>query len=229
MVMMKNPSNLHIPNLGSKMPNMGMKEKTAASASHTGLSDALFSNTQQRVLAFLFGQPERSFFATELIGLTGGGSGAVQRELKRLEESGLVTVTPLGNRKNYQANPQSPIFAELCGIVQKTVGLAEPLRAVLAPFAKKITAAFVYGSVAKRSDTAHSDIDLMVVSDTLEYADLYAALEHAATALGRTINPTIYTPAELAKRIKQKNAFVERVLAQPKIWLLGNEDEFPSG
>jgi predicted nucleotidyltransferase len=193
------------------------------------LSGALFSNTQQRVLAFLFGQPERSFFATELIGLAGGGSGAVQRELKRLEESGLVTVTPQGNRKHYQANPQSPIFAELCGIVQKTVGLAEPLRAALVPFGSKISAAFVYGSIAKRNDTAHSDIDLMVVSDTLEYADLYAALEQAANALGRTINPTIYTPAELAKRIKQKNAFVERVLAQPKIWLLGNEHELAAG
>jgi predicted nucleotidyltransferase len=208
---------------------MGMHDKTSPSAPHIGLSGALFSNTQQRVLAFLFGQPERSFFATELIGLAGGGSGAVQRELKRLEESGLVTVTPLGNRKHYQANPQSPIFAELCGIVQKTVGLAEPLRTALAPFASKIAAAFVYGSVAKRSDTAHSDIDLMVVSNTLEYADLYGALEQAATILGRTINPTIYTPAELAKRIQQKNAFVERVLAQPKIWLLGNEHESPAG
>lgn len=208
---------------------MGIKYKLPSSAPHTGLSDALFSNTQQRVLAFLFGQPERSFFATELIGLTGGGSGAVQRELKRLEESGLITMTPLGNRKHYQANPQSPIFAELCSIVQKTVGLAEPLRAALAPFAKMTIAAFVYGSVAKRSDTAHSDIDLMVVSGTLEYADLYAALEQAATALGRTINPTIYTPAEWEKRIKQKNAFVERVLSQPKIWLLGSENEFTAG
>lgn len=211
------------------MPNMGMKAKTAPPAQHTGLSDALFSSTQQRVLAFLFGQPERSFFATELIGLAGGGSGAVQRELKRLEESGLVTVTPQGNRKHYQANPQSPIFAELCGIVQKTVGLAEPLRAALAPFAQQIAAAFVYGSVARRSDTAHSDIDLMVVSDTLEYADLYAALEQAATALGRTINPTIYTRQELARRVKQKNAFVMRVLAQPKVPLLGDEHEFAAG
>lgn len=211
------------------MPNMGMKAKTAPPAQHTGLSDALFSSTQQRVLAFLFGQPERSFFATELIGLAGGGSGAVQRELKRLEESGLVTVTPQGNRKHYQANPQSPIFAELCGIVQKTVGLAEPLRAALAPFVQQIAAAFVYGSVAKRSDTAHSDIDLMVVSDTLEYADLYAALEQAATALGRTINPTIYTRQELARRVKQKNAFVMRVLAQPKVPLLGDEHEFAAG
>lgn len=147
------------------MPNMGMKSETAS------LSSALFSNTQRRVLAFLFGQPERSFFATELIGLVDSGSGAVQRELKRLTESGLVTVSRLGNQKHYQANPESSIFSELCAIVQKTVGLAEPLRAALEPFTGAIVAAFVYGSVAKGSDTAQSDIDLMVVSDSLEYAD----------------------------------------------------------
>ena len=216
-----------MPKLGSIMPVMGIKAKASsvAIATHSSLSTALFSNTQQRVLALLFGQPERSFFATELIGLAGGGSGAVQRELKRLDESGLVTVKWVGNQKHYQANPQSPIYAELCGIVQKTVGLAEPLRAVLMPFAKKIVAAFVYGSVAKRSDTAQSDIDLMVVSDSLEYADLFTALEGVATALGRTVNPTIYTPQELAKRVQQKNAFVTRVLAQPKVWLIGGEDE----
>ena len=204
---------------------MGMKAKTPPAVPHTSLSDALFSNTQQRVLGYIFGQPERSFFATELIGLAGGGSGAVQRELKRLEESGLVTVTRLGNQKHYQANPQSPIYVEMCGIVQKTVGLAEPLRAALMPFAKKIAASFVYGSVAKRSDTAQSDIDVMVLSDTLEYADLFGALEQAATALGRTINPTIYTRQEFAKRIKQKNVFLTRVLAQPKVWLIGDEHE----
>lgn len=204
---------------------MGIKAKTSSVVQHTSLSAALFSNTQQRVLAFLFGQPERSFFATELIGLTGGGSGAVQRELKRLAESGLVTVTRLGNQKHYQANPQSPIFIELCGIVQKTVGLAEPLREALMPFSKHIAAAFVFGSVAKRSDTARSDIDLMVLSDSLSYADLFGALEEAATRLGRTVNPSIYTRQELSQRIKQKNAFVTRVLAQPKVWLIGGKDD----
>ncbi len=109
------------------MPNMGMRAKTSAAVQHTSLSAALFSNTQQRVLGLLFGQPERSFFATELIGLSGGGSGAVQRELKRLDESGLVTVKRVGSQKHYQANPQSPIFSELCSIVHKTAEPAEPL------------------------------------------------------------------------------------------------------
>jgi predicted nucleotidyltransferase len=201
--------------------------KTAATrAKRQGsLADALFSKTQQRLLGFLFGQPDRSFYATELIAMAGAGSGAVQRELARLEESGLVTVRRIGAQKHYQANAASPIYEELRGIARKTVGLAEPLRTALAPLAPKILAAFVYGSVAKKQDTASSDIDLMVVSDLVSHADLFKVLEPANEQLRRTINPTVYTRAELIKRIKQKNQFVTRVLAQPKIWIYGKEDD----
>jgi predicted nucleotidyltransferase len=131
----------------------------------------LFIGTQQRVLGLLFGQPTRSYYANELIGMAGAGSGAVQRELARLTRSGLLTVRPVGNQKHYQANPDSPLFAELCGIAQKTVGLAVPLREALMPLAPQIQAAFVYGSVAKRQDTVASDIDLMLISDTLTHSD----------------------------------------------------------
>ena len=213
--------------MGINMPNMGTKEKPQVSKvpKRTSLADALFSTIQQRVLAYLFGQPERSFFATELIKLAGGGSGAVQRELARLADSGLVTVTRIGTQKHYQANPKSPIFAELCAIAQKTVGLAEPLREALAPLAKRITAAFVYGSVPKKQDTAKSDIDLMVVSDSLSYADLFAALEEATQRLGRTVNPTVYSRKEIDKRVWAGNAFIKRVLVQPKLWVIGEEHD----
>lgn len=209
------------------MPNMGTKIKTKVSTiqRHTSLADALFSNTQQRMLAYLFGQPERSFFSTELIRLAGGGSGAVQRELVRLADSGLVTVTRVGTQKHFQANPKAPIFAELCGIAQKTVGLAEPLRAALAPLAKRIVSAFVFGSVAKRSDTATSDIDVMVISDSVDYADVFAALQSAEAKLGRTVNPTVYTLADWRKRQKASNAFVVKVAAQPKVFLIGTEED----
>lgn len=190
-----------------------------------GLADALFTTTQQRVLGALYGQPLRNFTVSELIASTGAGSGATQRELAKLVAGGLLTVQPLGNQKRYQANPAASIHDELIGIVQKTVGLAEPLRAALQPLASKITAAFVYGSVAKRSDTARSDIDVMIVSSKLGYADALNAMADAEEKLGRKINPTIYPPAELAKRIKSDNAFVKRVLEQPKIWLIGSEDD----
>jgi len=207
---------------------MGMKRPGRSKPSPrrgASLADALFTHTQQRVLALLFGQPTRTYYATELIGLAGAGSGAVQRELARLARSGLVTVRPLGNQKHYQANPDSPLFAELCGIAQKTVGLAEPLREALQPLAAQIRAAFVFGSVAKRQDAAASDIDLMVVSDTLGYGDMFAALEAASSRLGRSVNPTILSSTDLAKRVKDDNAFVKRVVSQPKIWLIGSEDD----
>ncbi len=214
--------------MGSNIPKMGRRKTTARRRRESSLADALFSTTQQRVLGLLFGQPERSFYATELIGLAGAGSGAVQRELARLEQSGLVTVRRLGTQKHYQANPESPLFSELSGIARKTVGLAEPLREALAPLASRVIAAFVYGSVAKRRDTAASDIDLLVVSDTLTYADIFGALEPLAAKLGRAINPTVYSRRELARRRKEDNAFVTRVLAQPKVWIIGAEDDLPA-
>ncbi len=208
------------------MPNMGRRAKARVprSPKRTSLADALFSATQQRVLGYLFGQPERSFFATELIRLAGGGSGGVQRELARLADSGLVTVTRVGTQKHYQANPKSPIFAELCAIAQKTVGLAEPLRKALAPLAERITAAFVFGSVSKHSDTATSDIDVLVLSDSVDYADVFAALQSAEAKLERTVNPTVYKPADWRKKRKSDNAFVVKVAAQPKVFLIGTEE-----
>lgn len=191
----------------------------------TSLADALFSSTQQRVLALLFGQPDRSFYATELIRMASAGSGAVQRELVKLEQSGLVTVRRVGSQKHYQANPASPLFEELRGIVWKTVGLAEPLREALKPLAEDILAAFVYGSVAKRKDTARSDIDLLIVSDKLDYAAVYAALEPFRAALQREVNPTVYGRQDVANRLKKGNAFLRRVFDQPKLWIIGSESD----
>lgn len=207
------------------MPKMGRSIKVPKRARSQGLADALFTTTQQRVLGLLFGQPDRSFYATELIGMTGAGSGAVQRELARLETSGLASVSRHGTQKHYQANPGSPLFEELVGIARKTVGLATPLRQALALLASRIVMAFVYGSVARRRDTSRSDIDLMVVSDRLTYADVFPVLEDAGVRLGRTVNPTVYSRKELAKRIKSGNAFVKRVLEQPKVWVIGTEHD----
>jgi len=193
-------------------------------SSSPNLADALFPKVRQRVMAVLFGNPARSFYANEVIALAQSGSGAVQRELAGLSEAGLLTVSRLGNQKHYQANAQSPVFAELRGLVLKTSGLADVLRAALLPVASQIQAAFVFGSVAKRQDTAQSDIDVMVVSASLGYADLFGALEGATQTLGRMVNPTLLTPPELAKRRAQDSAFVNRIVEQPKIWLVGDEN-----
>ena len=204
-------------------PNMGVI-KTASSAT-SGLADALFPKVRQRVLAVLFGRPDQSFYANEVIALAQSGTGAVQRELAALAEAGLLTVSKQGNQKHFQANAAAPVFTELRGLILKTMGLADVLRTALGPLAPQIEAAFVYGSVARQQDTASSDIDLMIVSPSLGYADVYSALESAAATLGRTINPTLYAPSDLARRIAQDNAFVTRVLQQPKIWLIGTEEQ----
>lgn len=205
--------------MGTKRASRKKRPKTPS----PGLADALFAKVQQRVLAVLFGNPHRSFYANEVIGLARSGTGAVQRELARLEASGLVTVTRVGKQKHYQANATSPVFGELRGLVLKTFGLADVLRGVLAPVSGSIRAAFICGSVARGEDTAASDIDLMVVSDTVTYADLFGALEHVSAQIGRKVAPTIYSSTELSERVKQDNAFVTRVLAQPKVWLIGDE------
>ncbi|UYK65729.1 transcriptional regulator [Xanthomonas sacchari] len=220
--------------MGSKLHRMvnnllnpaGVGEALRSSRALTlGLADALFTRTQQRVLGLLYGQPQRSFGVGELIAAASGGSGAVQRELTKLADAGLLTVQRIGNQKRYQANPHSPIHDELLGIVQKTIGLAGPLGEALQPIVDDIVAAFVYGSVAKHSDTARSDIDLMVISDTLGYADLMRALDGMQARLGRPVNPTLYTRADYAKRLRDENAFLQRVLQQPKIWVIGGMDD----
>ncbi|WP_295547535.1 transcriptional regulator [uncultured Pseudacidovorax sp.] len=204
-------------------PIMGIPHTTAPPAS-LSLADALFPKVRQRVLAVLFGNPARSFYANEVISLAGSGSGAVQRELADLSQAGLLTVTRQGNQKHYQANADSPVFAELRGLVLKTSGLVEVLRTALLPLASQIRAAFVFGSVASQQDTTHSDIDVLVVSASLGYGELFGALESATTTLGRTVNPTLYTPGDLARRRAQDNAFVTRVLGQPKLWLIGSDE-----
>jgi predicted nucleotidyltransferase len=219
---------LKMPNTGTNMPNMSTAVIKSKQGQPLSMVDALFSRTQQNVLALLFGQAEKSFYTNEIIRKSGGGSGAVQRELSRLVRSGLATVKRVGSQNHYQANPDTPLFVELCSIVNKTVALVEPLKTALQPFIQHINLAFVYGSVAKKSDTASSDIDLMIISDDLTYADVFPALEDVSDKLRRSIQPTIYSPAELTRRIQTDNSFIKRVLAQPKIWIVGKENELPT-
>jgi predicted nucleotidyltransferase len=188
------------------------------------IADALFTKTQQRVLSVVFGNTARSHYASEIIARAQIGSGAVQRELARLEASGLVTSERIGNQKHYRANERSPVFEQLRDLVLRTTGLADVLREALAPLESRLLAAFVFGSIAKREDTASSDVDLFVVSDTLTFADLFGAVEGAARKLGREVNPTVHSRLELTTLRRKKNSFIERVMDQPRIWIYGDEN-----
>jgi len=210
---------IDIPNLGSIVPKLGIFMMANSS---TSLAGALFTLTQQKVLGLLFGQPDRSFFVTQIMDLARSGRGAVQRELHRLESAGLVSVHMHGNQKHYQANRESPLFEELCGIVRKTVGLEEPLRAAVESLPGTVELALIYGSVAKRADTSASDIDLLIVADNLTLEDVYVALSRAEQLLDRRINPTLYTGKEFNQRRARGHPFLKRVMEGPVIVLSGS-------
>ena len=108
--------------------------------------------------------------------------------------------------------------------IVKTVGIVEPLRAALARVADRINLAFVFGSVAKGNEQGASDLDLLVVTDALAYADIYTALESAEQTLGRTINPTVFTRAEWKRKRARKDSFVVRIAAQRRLVIIGTDD-----
>jgi len=189
-----------------------------------GLADALFAATQLKVLQLVFLHPEKSFFASELIALAASGSGAVQREIARLVESGLVNQTVVGRQRHYQANPDSPIFAELRGIIVKIAGIPDRLRAALQPLVERVAFAVLYGSIAKGTSNSGSDIDVLIVGDGIRLEELYSAFESTEKALGRKVHPTLYSIEEFKRRRKNKNPFLMKVLASETVLLSGNPD-----
>jgi predicted nucleotidyltransferase len=189
------------------------------------VSNALFSKVQQRVLALIFSHPERSFYASEIMRNVRSGVGAVERELSKLERSGLVLVERIGNQKHYRANQAAPIFEELRGLVEKTVGWAEPIKKSFGPYADTIRSAFVYGSVAKGADTAHSDIDLMIIGDDLNYSDLYTAAQNAESKLRRKIHPLFISPQDWQRKTSDKGSVFSKISHSPKIFIIGSEKD----
>ena len=189
------------------------------------IATALFTDSQSRVFPWLFGQAGRSYHLSELRRLTGLGSASLQRELKRLSEAGLVHSERVGNLRLFSANQKSPVFNELVALTQKTLGVASLLRDALLPLAPRLQAAWLYGSVAKQTDTAQSDIDVMLVGENLLLGSILELLLPLEAQLGRKINPSCYTPADFERRRADPDSFVNRVLAQPTIPLTGDSDE----
>lgn len=191
------------------------------------IGEVLFTRTQQRVLGLLFGNPSRSFYSNEVVRLSGVGIGTVHRELARLLASGLVTAGRIGNQKHYQANRAAPVFDELRGLALKTFGVADVLRAALAPLASRIRVALVHGPVAAGSDSAASDVDVMVLSDDLAYGEVIAALAPAERSLGRGVNPSIYGRVEFLRRVSEEGGLLGRAMEGPRILLIGSDVDIP--
>ena len=192
------------------------------------LKDAVFTDSQAKVYLWIFGQPGRSYHLSELRRLTGLGSASLQREINRLVAAGIASSTLKGNQRQISANRQSPLFKELSDLTRKVMGAAALLTEALLPIAQKIEIALLYGSVAKQSDTAESDIDIMVIGSDLTLSEILEQLLPVEEMLGRKVNPTCYTVDEFKKRLSDTDSFVNKVLSQPIIQLFGNIDDFRS-
>ncbi|HQQ75197.1 MAG TPA: nucleotidyltransferase domain-containing protein [Pseudomonadales bacterium] len=186
------------------------------------LATILFTDYRRRVLGLLLLHPEQRYHLREIARLTGTVPGTLTRELTKLAEAGLLVKNKVGNQLHYAANVECPVFEELASILRKTSGLVEILADVLAPIAGHIEAAFVFGSMASGKAGVGSDIDVMVVSD-VGYSDVVAALYPAQKMLGREINPKVYGVEEWQRLMAAKGAFVQDILAKPKLFILGSE------
>jgi predicted nucleotidyltransferase len=188
------------------------------------LASLLFGTYRQRVLGLLLLHPEHPYHVREIARLTDTSAGTLHKELARLAEAGLLTREKVGNQLRYQAHRQCPIFEELAGILRKTSGLADVLRDALARAARHIKVALIFGSVAKGTEKAGSDVDVLLIGD-IRFADAVKALHAAQQEIGREINPVVMSPLEFRRKARGRDSFVRNVLANEKLFLLGDDDE----
>jgi predicted nucleotidyltransferase len=196
------------------------------SRSPDSVSQLLFGSTRRQVLALLLGRPDERFYLREILRAVGGGSGAVQRELKQLVEAGLVQREERGHQVYFSANREAAIFSELQRIIEKTAGAVDVLRASLVALLGqgRVKLAFIYGSVASGKKTARSDVDLLIVGD-VPLTELVPALRAAEARLGREVNPAVYPVKEFRDKVKRGTPFLKRILGGPKLFVAGDERE----
>jgi predicted nucleotidyltransferase len=188
------------------------------------LGSLLFGEYRQRALGLLLLNPEASFHVRELARITGTSAGTLHKELTKLTAGGILQRKKIGNQVHYSANLECPIFDELASILRKTSGLADVLAKALIGLENKIDFAFVFGSVARGDQRTHSDIDIMLIGN-LSFSDAVQVLHPSQSMLQREINPVVYSKEEFNRRIKNNDSFIKEVLANPKLFIIGKENE----
>jgi len=187
-------------------------------------ADILFGQYRRRVLGLLLLHPEQSYHVRELARITGTTAGTLHKELTKLAAAGILSSQRRGNQLVYHANRACPIFDELASIMRKTSGLAEVIARALEPLGGKVKVAFVFGSVARATESTHSDIDVMVIGDA-GFGEVLQLLYPVQAELGREINPKVFTEDEWTSKVAVGDVFVRDVLSKPKLFLIGGPDE----
>lgn len=190
----------------------------------SSLAETLFSDYRRRILALLLLRSDEDFHVREISRLTGVPAGSLHRELKLLADAGLLSRQAMGNQVRYHASRDCPIFHELTGIFRKTSGLADVIRSALQPLSQGITAAFIFGSVAKGEERATSDVDVCVVG-TASFTDVVVALADMNQKLGREINPVVMSYEQFTTKLAAGEQFTTRIMSEPKLFLIGDEHD----
>jgi predicted nucleotidyltransferase len=207
------------------MTDVSVKATIVAVKETPAVSDLLFpAQYRRKALALLLLRPDRPLHVREIARMTATSAGTMAKELDQLQRAGILEKLQVGNQVQFSANTNHPVFPELSALLRKTVGLADVLVEALADVADRIDIAFVFGSVARGAEHAHSDVDLIVVGG-VEFGELLGALYPAQQALQREINPKIYSRREWASKLKSGSAFLREVMARPKIFLIGNQHD----
>jgi predicted nucleotidyltransferase len=188
------------------------------------LSNLLFAGYRRRVLALLLLHPERQSHVREIARLTGTAAGTLHKELSRLAQAGILLRTEQGKQVYYTANRECPVFEELASILRKTAGLSDVIAQRLAPVAEKLRVAVIFGSVARGTERASSDVDVLLVGN-ISFAEAVRLLHPAQAVIGREINPKVYNPKEWQAKLQAGSAFVREIVAKPKIFLIGNHHD----
>jgi len=196
---------------------------TAKKSIDNKLSEILFGKTRQAVLSLLYGHADESFYLRQILRVAGGGMGALQRQVNSLVDAGIILRIRKGKQIYYQANSHCPVFNELKSIVTKT-GIGDILKTALAPLAQRIQFAFIYGSIAHGTEKESSDIDVLVVGN-VTFSEIVAALSPTQQTIGREVNPTVYPLDEFRVKLTKKNHFIKSVIADDKVYLIGDDDE----
>ncbi len=208
-----------------KCATIVLNMRTRRSSLRLQLVEILFGAYRRQILGLLLLRPDESFYVREIARFTGVPAGSLHRELKALTEAGLLARTAVGNQVRYQADRSCPIFEELAGIFRKTAGLADVLRDLLAPLGKKMSLAFIFGSVAQGKAGPGSDIDLLVVG-SVPFADVVEACYAGTQRLGREVNPVVMSKAAFRAKHREGDRFISRVAKEPKIFLIGDARDF---
>jgi predicted nucleotidyltransferase len=188
-------------------------------------SDLLFPNQYRRkVLALLLMNPHKWVHLRELARLTGASPGTLKKELDALQAAGLLKSQKMGNQTQFSANADHPVYPELAGLIRKTTGLHDVLATALQPLAGLIEVAFVFGSMARSTETSQSDVDVMVIGNA-SFGEVVNALYDAQTTLAREINPKVMTRAEWLSKQSEQNTFVKELLSKPKLFVRGTEND----